>query len=53
MSEQDRKVFYVDVGDKSPEELKQILKEIKEDDWDCGCPRGAEDECVSIICPRK
>ncbi len=22
-------------------------------DWDCGCPEGAEDTCVSVICPRK
>ena len=28
---EDRKVFYVDVGDKSPEELKEALKEIKEE----------------------
>lgn len=21
--------------------------------WDCGCPDGAEDKCVSITCPRK
>ncbi len=28
---EDKKVFYVDVGDKSPEELKEALKEIKEE----------------------
>lgn len=21
--------------------------------WDCGCPDGAEDKCVSITCPRR
>lgn len=20
---------------------------------DCGCPEGAEDECVSVVCPRQ
>jgi len=23
------------------------------DDWDCGCPEGAEEKCVSVVCPRK
>ena len=39
------------------EELKQNLEEavesIKDDDWDCGCPKDAEDKCVSVVCPRK
>ena len=35
------------------ENLKKCLEESKRDEWDCGCPAGAEDECVSVICPRK
>ena len=22
-------------------------------DWDCGCPKGAEDKCMSVTCPRR
>ena len=23
------------------------------EDWDCGCPEGAEEKCVSVTCPRR
>lgn len=38
--------------------LKRFIQESEslnrgEREWDCGCPEGAEDKCVSVICPRK
>jgi len=28
-------------------------KAAEPEDRDCGCPEGAEDKCVDILCPRK
>lgn len=41
-----------DDGEK--EAVVEILKKAEiEEGFECGCPEGAEDKCVSVTCPRK
>lgn len=49
----DFEVVYADKYRPAPKPDDRVLNRDDDDDWDCGCPDGAEDKCVSVVCPRR